>query len=244
MERSMKKVNLTIVCVCAIMMVSCTPMYVSNRQNVPLLTKEGEIRASGSIGSGGIDVQAAGAITKETAVMVNAQMADMEHNYYDFYEDVSKVTQKSIEVALGHYKPVGSNGVFEIYAGYGIGSSNRKEGYPDRTTKGNFYKIFVQPNVGFHTKYFSAGFGIRAQYIQYDRLRRVETDNEQMPVTKTYTFKTNANGFFVEPTVTLKTGLENFKITGQIGATLPFSNIDYDHSLLMANLGFEFTIGK
>lgn len=228
---------------CTFLMISCTPVYVGNRQNVPLHTKKGEVKTTAAISISGIDLQASTTLSNKTAAMLNAQWMDMKDQV--IMSDLkNSLKHKLVEAAFGYYNNIGTNGVFEMYAGYGMGTSFLNDALKDKTSKGDFQKWFIQPNVGFHSKYFSVGFGLRAQFIHYDKIVEKHTTFETQSNTVSYSNIQNAKGYYIDPSFTLKAGAEKFKVVGQIGASIPLTNMKYNHQPLLASLGVEYTFGK
>lgn len=114
-----------------------------------MLTKAGEFHGGGHISlKGNLSANTAYALTDHMAVMANASVMDNSSNKKDF-------KQTLVEGAVGYFDTFGSDKsrVFEIYAGFGKGNTDRN--YRDLTYEGpvlreaqevSFNKTFVQVN--------------------------------------------------------------------------------------------------
>ena len=97
---------------------SCAPVYIPNAVNVPLNSNKGELQIGGYAGSNGFDLQTSYAITKEIAVMLNGSTMNRTDDSTSSYHK-----HGFGEAAMGYYNSFDQAGRFEIFAGYGVGSS-------------------------------------------------------------------------------------------------------------------------
>lgn len=130
-------------------MSSCSSVYMPNVPSTPMLTKAGEFHGGGHISlKGNISANTAFAVSDHFAVMANGSIMDNSRPKKDF-------KQTLVEGAVGYFDTFGTNKnrVFEVYAGYGAGNTNRK--YNDITYEGpilrevqevSFNKFFMQVN--------------------------------------------------------------------------------------------------
>lgn len=128
---------------------SCSSIYMPNVPNTPMLTKAGEFHGGGHISlKGNINANTAYAISDHVAIMANGAIMDNSRSKKDF-------KQTLLEGGLGYFDTFGPDKrrVFEVYAGYGIGNTDRT--YKDLTYEGpvvteiqevSFDKYFVQVN--------------------------------------------------------------------------------------------------
>lgn len=136
------------------MLASCeTPRYAYSptAHNVPVFTKQGDTKLSGSYSSNfdlvdddgnnyhrnranGFDVQAAVAVTNHFAILgsyYNRRESSYSNGNYPYsFDSVSIGAKREMyEVGAGYYKPIGSKqrGIFAIYAGAGFGKMKLNE---------------------------------------------------------------------------------------------------------------------
>jgi len=217
---------------------ACSPLYMPNRQNMPLLTKKNEFQGSVSYGVDGANVQGSYAFDEHFAGMINAEMGKNKATNFDG-DPTGWNKQKFAEIGLGYFKPLGSNGAAEIFAGYGTGKSSVLEysdyaANPDFRRNGTFQRFFIQPNVGFHSKVFEAGFGLRTVFVHYDRI-----------VSSTSSHQGKSTFVLVEPAATLRLGWENVKLSWQMGLSLPaYNGSELDYNPLIGSFGVDFNFGK
>ncbi|MGZ3924784.1 MAG: hypothetical protein ACXVBJ_13515 [Flavisolibacter sp.] len=201
---------------------SCTHVYYApNTANAPLLSEKGEVRINGfSCGgwdsefSGG-EFQLATAITKHVGIMTNGMFVGKT-------EEVSGWNESHMESGKGSYGEI-AGGLFtafdpkkkcigEIYAGVGTGSVNSTyEG--NQNSKVGITKLFLQPSLGFKSRYFEAAFVPKISFLNW----KVKSDNlpdggfgELAPIRQ----KPNLVQF--EPTFFMRAGGENVKLQGSL----------------------------
>ena len=171
---TMKK-SISVIVLFVIILTGCTHYYYApNVQNVPLFTGKNEFRLSGQFGytvwdlielgdqqTTCIDLQSAYSLTNNIGLMINYMTAHEKHR--DEESTISDYGRGNyFEGAIGYYKPVSSNGIFEIYGG--VGTSGQHHQYTNSvynessqkyvtqvagTSDLTFMKLFVQPSVGF-----------------------------------------------------------------------------------------------
>ncbi len=206
---------------------SCAPVYIPNQVNAPLLTGQNEIQVAGSIGSNGADVQAAYAVTDEIGVMANfSAQKKGESSSSDYHKHMFK------EIGLGYQTPMGRNGVFDIYAGVGSGTSSSRDSYTwfgsqSVAADGNYRRIFIQPSAGRRGTGLHAALSTRLAWVTFTKF---ESGGN--------TVKKNYTQFYIEPVVTTRLGFENFKFQTQIGLSLPLDhNRTFEHQPVIFNIG-------
>ncbi|GEO06692.1 hypothetical protein AAE02nite_43560 [Adhaeribacter aerolatus] len=156
----------------------CTSVYMPNVPNVPMFTQKGELSAGAHTTlKGNITFNTAYAVTDHFAVVLNGSMLSSERKKQDFRHNL-------LEGGAGYFTSFGpeQNRVFEVYTGFGKGSSDRleknksAEGVMDYDRlEGSFNKYFLQVNYSskrkkawhlfnrdFHLNY---GTALRASYL-------------------------------------------------------------------------------
>ena len=200
---------------------SCSPAYIPNVVNTPLMSKKGDITTSGHIGTSGYDFQLAGAVTDHFGLMANS-------NFLRFNNSESKISM--VELGSGYYTKVGLNGRFETYGGIGIGSYTRDKNPIDVNgndnsvyVNGMFTRYFIQPTIGANTDIFQGGFAARLVYLRFVEDSRLE------------------QAFRFEPVLTAKIGYKYLYFVIQGGVSARVGNNDYDP--LITTQPFMFSIG-
>ena len=83
--------------------------------------------------------------------------------------DLSLQTQLYTEAGIGYYLPFLENFIFETWVGVGWGRNRLAEAGLWDWDQIDFYKLFVQVDIGVREKYFDFGFGYRESYLnQYN----------------------------------------------------------------------------
>ena len=218
-----------------VLLSSCAPVYIPNAVNVPLNSNRGELQIGGHAGSNGFDLQTSYAITKEIAVMLNGSTM----NRTDDSTNSSYHKHSFGEAAIGYYNSFDQAGRFEVFAGYGLGSSSALTTYElfsplEVTTKGKYGRIFIQPSIGTSTKFFDGALSLRSCYVHF-------YDIEGNGITLTE----NQNGLFIEPTLTARIGYKNVKLSTQLGVSLPVQRDQWlDYEPFMVSVGLHVNFGK
>lgn len=209
---SRRRIVTATLCLSAVLCSCSHYYYVSNVQNVPLFKDKNEYRISGSIGEGeessSVEIQTAVSVTENVAIMANFMRASGGN-----LESTNYGKGNYFEGALGYFKPVKNNGVFEIYGGVGGCKQHHKYGgygnvqYSDISDI-SFWKFFVQPSFDFTSNVFDIAFSTRFCRLNYYNVSVFPDSHENM--------NTLANGshFFLEPAITLRVGWKRIK--GQI----------------------------
>ena len=211
---------------------SCVPCYYApSAQNVPLLQRKKDSRASGGIRIGsytvGCDFQGAFALTSQLGIMANYSY---NTGLFSPSDDttLSGLKGNLVEIGLGYYKPFKDKYVFELYSGAGTSWI--------RTPNDNFYglisstihswNLFIQPTFGMHKKNMEFAYSTRLRVLDYNHLEYDPEDNgkidqvmmdlEGLPMT-----------YLIEPAFTYRTGKGLFKTQVQLGFSIPLNNNDY-----------------
>lgn len=213
---------------------SCSPAYYPQKINAPLLREEGEskISAAGNINS--INIQAATALTENFAI------AGSFNGFFVRPGDVSIGGSSSeeggstgfqVDVMPGFYVPFGDIGVIELYGGLGTGLTNSDE------VTGLLHRLIFQPSVGIAGEHFEFAFSTRFTHVL------IPSTSFNDPTESTF------SNTFLEPGLIFRLGSDKVKFTGQIGFSLPITNILEDENFvewnpLIINLGVQFTFFK
>lgn len=222
---------------------SCSPtIYNANSLNVPLLSRKGNTKLSlGTAFRGGDDftlyntnLQAAYAVSDHLGVMANGMYHDFKRTYTPFFSGTSRTDRHKegfVEAGMGYYSSIGdsSRWRWDCYGGFGVGRTRETD--PDNTNTliltSPYQRIFVQPSIGFVSKYFEVAFSARASYLFVGEINWAGDDTDGKIV----------KGALFEPCVTLRAGGRSVK---------PF----FQYSWLLFNdqldpvIGLEGLVGK
>lgn len=220
----------------------CSPKYYSpNTQNVPLLSKKGEIDLSLAGNGNQVEFQGAFAAGEHFALQANGGLFVPED-----LDNGDGGSGKFIELGGGYYTPVAERFVFEVYGLLGSGSVEnnlRSRATTNPATSGNItaslFRAGIQPNFGFKSKYFTAAISSRIAHLTYSK---IDGDLIFEGANQEDYLRDNNSNLLVEPALTLKGGLERIKFQLQIGHSFNLSNENFrqDHTYATIGLNFKF----
>jgi len=180
---------------------SCSIAYTPNVINTPLLSEKGDVTASAHLGTAGLDIQAAGAVTNHIGLMANTSFIfnqnDHQHNF--------------VELGTGYFTKIGTSGRFETYGGLGFASYLRdKNTSPDiiETVKGTYIRAFISPSIGASSEVFQGSLTTRLVALRF-----FEGDNR-------------ADEFLFEPVITAKVGYKYAYFVLQGGLSIPVASVN------------------
>lgn len=202
----------------------CQTLYVPNVVNAPLMSEPGETQIGMAVGSNGYNLNLAFSPAPYVALMANGNL----FNYRKGIEQDSLYRQQFIEAGLGFYSRLSKYWRFETFVGYGGGLQG------DEIETAYYRRWFIQPDIGVSGRIVDAAFSPRITFVNHNRsvfsLREFEQENK---------------GVFLEPTVTLRAGYEQFKFQFQTGPTLPLGDNLYGrYHKWNVSFGFHLTFVK
>lgn len=213
---------------CALMFIGCTPLYyVPNALNTPLIHEQGEISLTGTANNEQFDAQLA-VCFKENWVL--------QTNYFELVNKGTNYGNGNIkEVGVGYATPFSKHLFFEIY-GLGAAGSVKNSFEDEGLLLANFNRIAVQPSIAYKRKRFEFILSCRAGQISYYDVNGTlifeQTDHVNL-------LRNNPTTFFVEPAATIRLGIKNVKLQGQIiiGTNLNNQNIARFQDFTNGSLG-------
>lgn len=219
-----RKIILALIASVLLFISACSPAYVPNVINTPMLSNQGEIQASVNTGFSGFDPQAAYALTDHIGIMASGSFADTESDTTDNFHK-----HRFAELGAGYYTKIQENGRFEVYTGYGSGKVNAE--YQNELwhtgTDVNYGRFFIQPGIGVGTEYFDGSLAARMVRVN------MEQDNEKV------------HAYFAEPAVTAKLGYRYVKAVIQFGLSIPFSeDVPFNYSPFLLSVGIQGNINR
>jgi hypothetical protein len=203
----------------------CSPVLYSNvGQNVPLLQQKGEftgqvayVESTGAHSVAGFGLQGAYAATDKVGVITSLySISDLGQAGDDWSGSGSYV-----ELGGGLYggKPE-EKFLYEGYAGVGYGSiKNKSQVDYSEYINMKYIKPFVQPSIGFVTRYFDFALTPRIAYLSFISQDDYSLDTDTEPNSPREFLDDNNNTLVFEPGFLLRAGIPGVKL-----------EIHYNHS--------------
>ncbi len=236
---------------------SCSPrIFLPDRVNTPMLQEAGDVKLVSSIkiqnqsvapGLGqSSSFDFAASPVNHLGLMASFRNTNKYANDDDWdlfggnnAQDSIHYSGNRFEFGAGYYTKFGSKGVFEFYAGGATGQINRDNlRNLGGEYKAKYYRVFIQPAVGFNSKdIVEINGGIRFAYQKYtdfqskDSSMRYEFTNSNADIAK-------LNFIFIEPFVNFSFGYKYVKFNLQPGFTTNVSTPS-----LYNNLCFYLSMG-
>lgn len=235
----MKNYKLLIIILITLGLASCSPkFYTPNSHNVPLLSEKGETSLTLTGNGNQLEFQGAYAITDHFAIKADGGVFSPPN-----LDNGNGGSGKFGELGVGYFRPIHENWIFETYGIIGYGGfenhlPSTQEDYP--STKGsisaNLLRVGIQPNFGFKSKYFSAAVSSRIVNLSYSNIKGdlIFKDESQ-----TNYLKNNSSNFLVETALTLRGGIEKFKIQLQYGYSFNLTNQSFKQDVMFLTAGIN-----
>jgi hypothetical protein len=257
----MKTAKQILFCGLLCFLTACVTLYKPNAIHSPMLSENGEINTSASLGLSGCglyNLQAAFAISDHAAVLVDGMCHNRHVNSSD--SSVEILNMVFVEAGAGYFSKFGNreNFLFQGYggAGYGLTTDEMKgTSQPYPKVNAQYCNLFIQPGLVYLDKYFNIAFDIRTNYVRlfnihgylYDQFEWWNTDFK-------FYSDTTLDFINIEPAITIKAGSRRLKGVLQLGLTIPAINSSsYFHvntasiligPLIKFSVGINYTFGK
>jgi hypothetical protein len=222
----------------ALIITSCSPVYVPNLRNSPMFTKGGEFQAGVQIGNG-IEAQSAISVTKHIGAIGNFSYIDRTSVDTDGNTSNDKyLRHKFYEAGIGYFDNDGPM-FFEIFGGYGKGEGASYNDYIFTSTSaksGKYERYFLQPAFGLNKKAMHISFVPRLSAVDF---------SEFSDETTTIIINQDPK-FFFEPAFVGRVNMAHnrFFFAFQVGASLSMSgDLYFNHRVFQSSMGFGFRIG-
>ncbi len=205
---------------------ACNIAYIPNTFNSPLLRNKGDAQVNAWVGSTGFEGQAAVAITDNIGIILNGQY--LQSKQEDDDGDIELIEKhKLLEGAVGYTERFSDMGIFEIYAGGGVGMAPTN--FRDIIWNGDqdvrFNRWFIQPALGFCNDWLDLSV--------VSRLSLVDIGPQK--------------NWFYEPGIVGKLGYKRLRFVGNIGFSVPLRDYDkryWDSAPVTFSLGVHLNFGK
>lgn len=203
-------------------MASCHHVYYApNTSNIPLFSDRNQVRINGLYSNGDVssfkggEAQVAASLTDKWAAMANFFSASNTDNTGS-YDESGRGSY--FEFAGGYFKTIDrqKKWVGEIYAGFGGGNVMNDYGLGDHSKVG-ITKFFLQPNIGYKSKFFEFGFSPKISLVNWKVKDHTVSNTEHDWANSDLGFiKSDPNFLAFEPALLVRLGSENFKIQGAL----------------------------
>lgn len=228
--------------VLALLLSSCSPLYLPATRNAPLFDEQGEAQFSGYLSAAGLEGQAAYALSDHIAITGSYAYASQKKTT----DQSGEYTRKNsyAEFGLGIYNTTRSLR-WEILGGYGFGEGTSADVYyffsqdfgqgVETVATGKMTRIFFQPSIGTNNRGTNLAFTPKISWVDYSEFTSgsVTKQPDESPI------------LFFEPAATLKMHLAgNIFLIGQLGVTLPLAGEPYfKYQPLSATVGVQIDTG-
>ena len=226
----------------AVVLAACSPIYLTNSRNVPMLSKAGEFQGSVSFGSG-YNVQTAVAVTNNVALMANGMFASSRESVFGTSGNINSYSLW--EGGIGYYHNATNNFYFDFFAGFGKGKSYAKDsafaihpvtlnGNDKYIYSGDFNRFFLQPSFGWKLKHFHGAIAYRISMVNF-----TGAENLGKPIS------IGGTAAFFEPAVVAKFPFDKMVLNVQVGITTPVNKGDlyFDYVPLTVSTGIGIRLG-
>lgn len=213
----MKLIHTQTAIILALLLSSCTAVYVPNTHNIPLLSEQGDININTSAGTNGYDFQGSYAVSDHLGVMTNISAANTtSDSTRNFHKHLF------VEGGPGYYLKLSDAARFEVFGTAGYGYVSGLYGYyfisyTEDIVEGNFYRFAIQPTIGATTDYFDGAFAVKLAYFSTVNLK---TNQDFSYYGKPYS-PPELSAFLIEPTITVRGGYKFVMFNVQTGVSLP-----------------------
>ena len=221
---------ITLPVIIVLLLTSCKILYIPTTHNSPMLSNKNEFQVSALVGTG-VNLQSAYAVTDHVGLMLNGFFLS-SNKEMDLGSDSTKKINElwlNFEAGAGYFTKGLDVFTFEIYAGGGTGrvpADFRNMNYTyDGTQTAPMSKLFIQPAIGFRSKFIDVSGVSRFSAI---------TMNNQML-------------YFFEPGIVAKLGYKNFRVMGNMGISTHLNNLEnvtWDYMPFNVGIGLQYNIGR
>ncbi|MFP4059408.1 MAG: hypothetical protein ACLFUC_02870 [Bacteroidales bacterium] len=232
MKTTTSHVNKVFFPVFILLFASCSPEYIPNMVNAPMLSNKGEVQVSANTGSSGFDPQLAFAATDHLGFIVNGSFRNDTRDSANYHK------HSMVELGAGYFDKLGTSGRYELYGGYGFGNVEGYWGSDESifndAANARFNRFFLQPAIGASTSFFDGSFAARFAFVNMNLQEGNVGRSAQYDA-------------FIEPVITAKLGFKQVKFISQLGLSLPLTDdaiLHYQHQPFIFNVGVQLNFGR
>lgn len=236
-------------------MVACSPVYYApSSQHVPLLTEKGDLSASADF----VLSESTESVVLKAAYALNSHWAVMAGGGFHLKEDTGYEASWGdgtyIEAGGGYFTKVSRKFVYETYAllGYGHMTNHFPQtvaSYPntDGIIRANLLTVGLQPSIGFKSRYFDAAISLKTSMLHFSNIRGAlitQNIDQQNPSSQQLYLSTHRDNVLLEPTLTLRGGLDALKLQLQGGASFNVSRRNFPQDPSWFSFGLVYSPRK
>jgi len=225
------------------LMTSCYQFVYPAHVNIPLIDKKGEmnVKASGKLGvfepnslsmsESAVDIQFAyspidnllfqsnSSIYFE-GISIHKRLKPLAESHHELFEESLEGLPNQLysEISIGYYVKFPDNLIMSANAGSGLGSNSYFLDDPDEFNL-NFYRIFVQLDMGYRRKIFKYGVGVRWSFMNFI----------DMDISDSYMDDYLYSRHVIKPFVSISMGKDNYpdiNLTAGFSFNLKFQNLE------------------
>jgi len=194
--------------------------------NVPMHSNSGEFTASGGYTFNdeydGVEGQLAYSLTNHVGLTGNFIYVKGVQNEINDYG-----TGKMGELGIGYFSTI-NKFHFAVYAGGGLGDQLHK--YPTdtvnfSTSEMNMNRIYIQPSVGFKSKYFETAFSTRFSRLDFSNVTsNIDAVSDPYNYDIVTLIDEDRPFYLFEPSIMLRAGSERIKFQTNLGLLYDFKD--------------------
>ena len=235
----------------ALFLTSCSPTYyIPNTQNVPLISKRGNKSFNLSGNRYQTNFNCAFGMTNHfsmlasgTVVLVPDREVEVEPGRFI---DIGGGSGNFVEFGIGYFKSINSHFVFEAYGLAGFGQMENHN--PGTTTNGvqkenkisaNIFRLGIQPNLGYKSKYFSLALSSRLVNLSYSNIKGEYIFSE---INQIDYLTENSSNFLIEPAFTVRAGIKNIKLQAQYSRSINRTNKEFRQARSLWTFGINVNL--
>lgn len=214
----------------------CAPLYVPNTVHSPMLEEQGEVQVGGYLGSSGIDLQGAVAVSDHIGAAAGFSYADQDRDAEEEVDDPDLHRHRFGEMSLGYFTEVGQYGRVELYCGYGRGWAEARDDYEffsseTITLRGRYDRLFLQPAVGVQAgplHLYGAVRLARVNFYEFEEDGQIASENKRE--------------LFAEPALGAGLGTSGLRFDFQAGNSMALQgpgSTDIEHESFWLSIGVQ-----
>lgn len=210
---------------------ACAPIYLPSAPNTPMLEKQGDGQATARVGTSGLEVQGAYAVTDRTYLIGGLAASDHKE------EEGSDSSHRYLEVGAGTVLRPSANLVLEGAGGLGLGVGKGSVDYTlngsrVRSAEGGYFKPFIQGNIALQGRSLDAGLVNRFSLLQFGEITRTDGDA---------VIDDSPKSLFWEPHLFVQVGSKTIRLQTHFGLTVPIAgNPEFDWHYVNAGIGLHY----
>ncbi len=200
------------------------------------------------------DLQASYAVSDQIALLANGFLRQYSWNHDSvvvsqpppelFNEQRRNSKMRYGELAAGYFKPAGgSQFVFEMYAGVGLGKLNYEGDFSQEQKKMevNLNRVFVQPAFGIKRDQYEIGLSTRFSSLSLNQMSTAYFSSTELIAEEIDGLDSGAH-LFAEPAITLRAGFRQMKLQAQAGFEAKLNDRTISTAPLRLSIGLHLNL--